>query len=298
MFNLSTYLNGLRLVDGTQRNSFSIRDWVLKDQDDSFLFISSKSDSESITRPLQTAWWEVAFKGLLSRERNSNKKIWIILDEFASLQQIPSLLEAMSKTREYECCFVLGFQNIAQIEQIYGRDSKTLNSLCNTRCIFKTPDPETARWVSQNIGEQEYRQVNEGLSYGAHQMRDGVSVNKQTMYKSVVLPSEVQNLKDLELYIQLPGYSFVKTRLKWQARKIHNLGLVECERSNDEENVDNKGERCKKTQTKESNKEEKSASVSELKLKNKREPSKTPSASEIDAGSKNEVNEESENDDI
>lgn len=238
MFNLSTYLNSLGLVDGTKRDSFSIREWILKDHDDSFLFISTKTDSEAITRSLQTAWWEVAFKSMLSRERASDKKIWVILDEFASLQHIPSLLEAMSKTREYGCCFVLGFQNIAQIEQIYGRDSKTLNSLCNTRCIFKTPDPETARWVSQNIGEQEYNQVNEGLSYGAHQMRDGVSVNKQTMYKSVVLPSEVQNLKDLELYIQLPGYSFVRTQLKWQARKIHNLGLVECERSYGDGNID------------------------------------------------------------
>lgn len=280
MFNLSTYLNGLGLVDGTKRDSFSIREWVLKDQDDSFLFISTKSDSEGITRSLQTAWWEVAFKSMLSRERASDKKIWIILDEFASLQQIPSLLEAMSKTREYGCCFVLGFQNIAQIEQIYGRDSKTLNSLCNTRCIFKTPDPETARWASQNIGEQEYNQVNEGLSYGAHQMRDGVSVNKQTMYKSVVLPSEVQNLKDLELYIQLPGYSFVRTQLQWQERNIHNLGLIECERSHKNMKTD--------TATEPNKKVHEGAKKTKSEAENKKQNAESSQIQKVDADKEND----------
>lgn len=237
LFNLSTYLNGLRLIDGTESDSFSIRDWVTNDKkEDSFLFISARPDSDSEAKPLQTAWWEIAFKALLSRERGSSKKIWIILDELASLQQIPSLVDAMSKTREYGGCFVLGFQNIAQIEQIYGRDSKTLSSLCNTRCIFKTPDPDTAKWVSQNIGDQELEHVNEGLSYGAHQMRDGVSINKHTMIKSVVMPSEIQNLQDLELYIQMSGHPFVKTRIKWKERQIINQGLMDIKNQTESNN--------------------------------------------------------------
>lgn len=229
IFTMSTYLNSLRLTNGTKENSFSIKEWVKNEKADSFLYISSNKECESEVIPLQTAWFEIAFKGLLSRERNPLKKIWVILDELGSLQHIPSLQESLTKTREYGCCFILGIQNIAQIESVYGKDSQTISSSCNTRCIFKTPDPETASWMSKNIGDQELEQVKEGLSYGAHQMRDGVNVNKHNIVRPLVMPSEIQNLKELELYLKLPNYDFVKTKLKWKERRVISEAFIENE---------------------------------------------------------------------
>ena len=238
LFTMSSYLNSLRLTNHKKSESFSIKEWI-KESSDSFLFITSRQESASDLVPLQTVWWEIAFKNLLSIGRNSSKKTWIILDEIGTLQNIPSLQETMSRTREYGCCFVLGMQDIGQLEDRYGdRVARTISTLCNTRCIFRTPDPYTANWISKNIGEQEIEQVKEGLSYGAHQMRDGVNVHKHDVIKSLVLPSEIQHLKDLELYLQFPNYPFVKTKIEWKDRLSKSKAFIENEQLNEDVKVE------------------------------------------------------------
>lgn len=58
-------------------------------------------------------------------------------------------------------------------------------------------------------------------------MRDGVNINKQNVIRPLVLPSEIQNLKDLELYLQLPNYPFVKTKIEWKEREVKCAGFIE-----------------------------------------------------------------------
>ena len=229
LFTMSSYLNNLKLMNSKKSESFSIKEWC-KESSNSFLFITSNQEALSEIVPLQTVWWEIVFNGLLTTERNTGQKTWIILDEIGSLQGIPSLQETMSKTREYGCCFVLGMQDIGQLEEIYGpRQSRTISTLCNTRCVFRTPDPYTASWLSKNIGDQELEQVKEGLSYGSHQMRDGINVTRHIVTKPLVMPSEIQNLKDLELYLQLPNYPFMKTNIEWKERDIKSKAFIESE---------------------------------------------------------------------
>ena len=43
------------------------------------------------------------------------------------------------------------------------------------------------------------------LSYGANTIRDGVSLNNLDKKQTLVLPTEISNLQDLECYIKLPG---------------------------------------------------------------------------------------------
>ena len=43
------------------------------------------------------------------------------------------------------------------------------------------------------------------LSYGANDMRDGVSLSAQRKTRDLILPSEITNLDNLEGYIRLPG---------------------------------------------------------------------------------------------
>jgi type IV secretory pathway TraG/TraD family ATPase VirD4 len=59
--------------------------------------------------------------------------------------------------------------------------------------------------MSQMLGEQEVREAVEGISYGAHQMRDGVSLNDQHKMKPVVTPTDLMALENREAYLKLPG---------------------------------------------------------------------------------------------
>ncbi|MGL5720423.1 MAG: type IV secretion system DNA-binding domain-containing protein, partial [Alphaproteobacteria bacterium] len=48
-------------------------------------------------------------------------------------------------------------------------------------------------------------QIQENLSYGAHAIRDGVSLSQLQLQKALVLPTEIATLENLSCYIKLPG---------------------------------------------------------------------------------------------
>ena len=203
LFVLATHFNSLRVTTGKKNESFSIKRWLQEKNRDSILFISSQQDLSAELSPLITAWFEIAIAGILSLDQNLNKKTWIILDELPTIQKIPSLSQGLSITRSYGGCFVLGMQNIAQMKEIYGKNLvEDISSECNTRCIFKTNDPETSYWMSKNIGEAEMKEHKEGVSYGAHAIRDGVNIQDQNKITSVILPSEIQNMKKFNLLLK------------------------------------------------------------------------------------------------
>ena len=204
----------------------------MDDEKDSILFLTSQENLISELSPLQTAWMEIAIGAILSKQqdvgdnkgnnynRDSNKT-WVIMDELVALSRIPSLGNALATVRSYGGCFVLGMQNIAQLREVYGKNgSQNISSECNTRCIFQSNDADTAKWMSDNIGQVEITEFKEGLSYGANTIRDGVNISQQERVKSVLLPSEILNMKRLNLILKVPDYGGVKARLKCKKREV------------------------------------------------------------------------------
>ena len=221
LFVLASHFNSLKLTNSKPNESFSIRDWILNSEQDSMLFLTSQQSLLSELSPLQTAWMEIAIGGILSKKADDDKKTWVIIDELPAINKIPSLSDALATTRSYGGCFVLGMQNIAQLREVYGRNgAQSISSECNTRCIFQSNDADTAKWMSDNIGEIEITEFKEGLSYGANTIRDGVNVSKQDKVKPVLLPSEIMNLRRLNLILKMPDYPAVRAAVKYKKREM------------------------------------------------------------------------------
>lgn len=76
------------------------------------------------------------------------------------------------------------------------------------------------------LGMVEQEELHEQMSYGANVMRDGVSFSKQTKSKSLVLPSEIANLPDLEAYVKYSGYDVTKIKLDFPQLTAKHPGFV------------------------------------------------------------------------
>ena len=219
MFVLAANFNCLKLIDGSS-SSFSIKRWIQDPNQDSILFITSKESFRAELSPLQTVWFEIAIQGLLDMQQTHTNKTWFVIDELPTLNRIPSLAKALSTSRSYSGSFILGAQNIAQMRETYGHHmAQDISSECNTRAFFKTNDPDTARWIAQNIGEAEIKEFQEGISYGAHLMRDGINLNTTERIKALLLPSEILNLERLHLVLKMADFPAVRTNLKYKERK-------------------------------------------------------------------------------
>ncbi|MEN8236789.1 MAG: type IV conjugative transfer system coupling protein TraD [Pseudomonadota bacterium] len=198
---------------------FSIRRWIEAGPENQWLFLTAAPSQRSLLRPLMSAWLNVAVNGLMSLAPDATKKLWFIIDELPSLNNLPALITGLAELRKYGGCIIAGIQSFPQLETIYGRSiSRSMLDLFNTKLMFRTTDPETAQWVSKVIGENEYAESQENLSFGANTIRDGVSLSKTERIRQIVLPSEIANLQDLECFVKFPG-NYPATRIKMKYKK-------------------------------------------------------------------------------
>lgn len=206
---LSTYIKSLSYLP-TITKPFSIREWLQRDNG-SWLFVSSRADSHDAIRPLISCWLDIAANALLSLPlpniASPPRRTWIIIDELASLHQLPCLSPALAESRKFGGCIVIGTQSISQLTDIYGvAGAKTLVDQCNTQVYFRSPSHAMAAWVSQQLSEQEIEMVTETASYGQPTQRDGLNINRHTMTKPLVIPAEIIALENLQAYVKLCGH--------------------------------------------------------------------------------------------
>jgi type IV conjugative transfer system coupling protein TraD len=220
---LSTYINPLKfLTNSNNERPFSIKNWI-KNSDDSFLFLSSIADKHESLKPLLSLWLDLSLNALLSQDQQASnriwqRRIWFIIDELPSLQKLPALTYGLAESRQFGGSFVISMQLMAQLREIYGKDgAESISGLCRNRLTFATPDQETARWCSENLGKKEMMISKENLSFGASEFKDGVNITNNKEQENIVIPTEIMSLKDLQFYIKLSnGFPVAKSKIKYQ----------------------------------------------------------------------------------
>ncbi|MCK4934784.1 MAG: type IV secretion system DNA-binding domain-containing protein, partial [Simkaniaceae bacterium] len=199
---------------------FSIRDWILSETiDNQWLFLTCTTEQRASLNPLMSVWFSVAMNAMKAKDpKLPNKKIWFIIDELHSLQKLEYLEESLAELRKYGGCIVLATQDLSQIDKQYGSHStRTIIDLCGTKVCFRQSDNEIAKRMSSFFGETEYQEMQEGLSYGAHEMRDGVNLSKIERTKPTVPATKILELQNLQAYLKLPGnHPATKIKFKYQ----------------------------------------------------------------------------------
>jgi len=202
-------LESLDDVSPFDKDAFSITHWI-KEEGEGFLFLHSKPKQRAYLKPLLSTWFSMSVKALMDLQPDPSRRIWFIVDELASLSQLSGLDTALAEARKYGGCFVIGFQNLSQIEEIYNPTmAKVLSDLTVSKLIFETVDPTNARKLSDVLGEQEVIESSENVSFGANEIRDGVSFSHQKRFQPLIRPSDVMQLKPLSCYAKIANVNVV-----------------------------------------------------------------------------------------
>lgn len=227
---LATYCKSLTYLQD-EGPLFSIREWVAREDDDSWLFIASNAQTMDALKPLISLWLNVATKSLLSlpsqqEDDKGRGRLWFFLDELASLHRLPSLGTVLSRGRKYGAAVTAALQDIHQLYTLYGKDeADVLSSLFNTKVFFRCQEPESSQWMSRNMGSVERLEQKESFSYGAHPMRDGVSMHEARLKEALIKDTEFLSLPDLEAFLKCAGNTPL-THLQFVPRKRARLGAA------------------------------------------------------------------------
>jgi len=131
------------------------------------------------------------------------RPVWFVLDELASLQQLPQLHTAITENRKSNNPVVLGFQGRSQLETRYGHEAEAMMSQPATKIFLRTSEPRAAKWISETIGEVEIERIRESRSSGQFpQYRNSKGYGLERQVESLVMASEISGLTPLHGYLK------------------------------------------------------------------------------------------------
>ncbi len=185
--------------------AFSLKEW-LKNENAGNLYITWREDMAEALRPLISTWLDILCTSILSLPPSENRRIWIIIDELASLERLNSLEAALTKGRKHGLRIVTGLQSTAQLDHLYGREKAIVLRSCFSNLLIlggTSSDSQTAEDFSRGLGEQDLDRVQVSTTQ-TRQGRQRTEV-KQRVKERIVLPSEITNLPDLSGYLSLAG---------------------------------------------------------------------------------------------
>jgi hypothetical protein len=154
----------LPTIDECQGGLFTFREWAQRRH--RRIFITSTQSTREAMRRLHAAWFNIMLGKLLGANgrKSERRSCWVIIDEVHALKRLPVLETALVEARKYKVKMVHGTQNKAQFEAHYERAAATMLSSSHTKILMRCNEPQSARWVSEMIGEQGRRSTITGRS--------------------------------------------------------------------------------------------------------------------------------------
>ena len=237
---LASVMRSFGYLDDTE-DGFSIRDWVEKGADGSWLFITVKADQLPSLRPLITVWLDIAISAIMSLTPDRDRRLYCVIDELPTLHKLPSLSDFLARARKYGGCGILGFQSYPQLKATYGKDdAAAITGYCSTWVALRANDTDTAEHVSINLGQVEQVEANEGMSYGVNDMRDGVNLSRMQVTRPLVMSTEVTNLPNLMGFLRF-GRNLPVVRFDSRFNDVPSLGPAFLERTTPPIQIDKAG---------------------------------------------------------
>lgn len=192
-----------QLADET--STFSITDFIQK-QTGGFLYLTYREDQLDSLKNLIAFALDVASRTILSLKPDSRRRIWLIIDEFASVGKVQSIEAVATKARKAGGCLLIGLQSVSQLQATYGeKPAQTILSCLSSWLVLRCADGETAEYISQYLGEEDVRQTFQNSSRNSGGSGTGISSNTSVVTRRIVMASQVQELETLHGYLRITG---------------------------------------------------------------------------------------------
>ena len=185
---------------------FSIRDWVSKPDEDSWMFITTRESERGALKPILSLMINIVIKAVTDLPAVHKERLWLLIDELPTLERLDDLIYSLTNTRKFGLCHAIGIQDFAQMNEIYGKDNaNTIISSLQTKHLMRVNDGDSAKRMSELLGSMEVEEKNMSRSMGANSGRDGDSFFSHRKDRAIVLPSEITTLPNLHGYLMIPG---------------------------------------------------------------------------------------------
>ena len=135
-------------------------------------------------------------------QKGTNSLPWhvrFLLDEFANITALPIFSERLATMRKYGISCLIILQNLEQLKKNYKEDYGTIKGNCDTFCFLGSAEIETAREVSELLGDETIR------AKGSNVSTKSTSKNFNQSGRKLLDPAEITKMNNKYCIISLRG---------------------------------------------------------------------------------------------
>jgi len=154
--------------------------------------------------PLMTSIMHMTVARSIAKKRKESGPLVVCLDELPSIF-LPDLFKWLNESRSEGFCGILGWQNMGQLEKIYGKEiSKAILGACGTKFVFNPGEEESARLFSSYLGEEEIKYKQKSRSTGGG--KSSTSISEQERTRKLFEPAQFLKLPPGKCLFINPAY--------------------------------------------------------------------------------------------
>lgn len=188
---------------------FSIREHIAS-ENPGWIFLSYQQQHRAALSKMLAACADVAARAVLSLPPVLDRRVVFALDELPLLGKIQSVVDLLTNGRKHGAVVFAGLQTVSQLRENYGRDTaQTLLACLGSWLVLRVSDSETAEYMSKYLGDEEKTRTTRSGGQSSKSMDFGKTNsdnwNEQIVKDRIVMPSELQNLRDLTGFFNLAG---------------------------------------------------------------------------------------------
>ena len=196
------------------KTSISLAQWM---KDESILVLGNDEENRTAIEAMNRLIFRRISDLVLAQDELTDfgpraRRTWFFLDEIREAGRLEGLSRLLTKGRSKGAAVVLGFQDIAGLHDVYGKEvAEELVGQCSSKVILRLNSPETAAWASRLFGSREVLESRRGHS---RDFRNGLpslgptgeSISHGVVTRRVVLDSEFFDLPVTNFQNGVTGY--------------------------------------------------------------------------------------------
>jgi len=203
------------LPDGLVGNELDIQAWLENEDGQSTIFILNDTKNQELNSIRISVFIDSMVKTLLSMTQSKTRRIYFLIDEMGSLKKMDSIVQAASLGRSYGISLIMGVQDQAKLEAVWGKELTTsIVSNTSSKFILRAGDATTAEICSKIIGDVKYKVTSLNSSSGADadSIKEGSSYSSTEKIENAIMPSEIMTMQAHTYYYKNGhhGWTFIK----------------------------------------------------------------------------------------
>lgn len=194
-----------------------ISPWDLEARNDIFITISE--DKIEQWKKFLNLIVNQFLKTFEKREDKAQNKILFMIDEFARLGKIETVVNGLATLRSKGIHIMLLLQSLAQLDAIYGKDiRKVITDNCNYKVILNASDVDTQEYFSKLVGTEDREKTSNSVNSNDFNISKNRGTSRTTEEKRIIKPEEFAYLENPVVFT--PKGFFRPNKVKWYEDKI------------------------------------------------------------------------------